>query len=257
MDTRQDTVDVERLEPIGRAEGIELGREAYLRFIEAARALGPDDWSKPTDCTEWTVRDMVGHVTGMMWSMAKLRRTAAEQAKSMARARKNGTDPTDEMTAIQVERMKGLDTEQLVATAEGLVDEIVAGRRRIPDAMADRMKLSVLVEGEPEPWTLSYLTGIILTRDTWLHRVADLARAVDRAPRLDAEHDGRLVADVVAEWARRHGQPFSLTLTGPAGGRFRSGEGGPSIELDAIEFCRMLSGRATPTHPLLETPVPF
>ena len=31
---------------------------------------------------------------------------------------------------------------------------------------------------------------------------------------LTAGHDGRLVADVVTEWARRHGQPFTLTLTG-------------------------------------------
>jgi hypothetical protein len=39
-----------------------------------------------------------------------------------------------------------------------------------------------------------------------MHR-ADAARAVDRPIELTATHDGRIVADVVAEWARRHGKP--------------------------------------------------
>ncbi len=99
--------------------------------------------------------------------------------------------------------------------------------------------------------------GIIITRDTWLHRVADVARAVDQAPLLDAEHDGAIVADVVAEWARRHGKAVELTLTGPAGGAFRQATSGPQIELDAVEFCRILTGRASPTHDLLATQVPF
>jgi hypothetical protein len=73
---------------------------------------------------------------------------------------------------------------------------------------------------------------------------------------LTAEHDGRLVTDVVSEWARRHGQPFTLTLTGDAGGVYVAGAGGEHIELDAVEFCRILSGRARGTG-LLTTEVPF
>jgi len=60
----------------------------------------------------------------------------------------------------------------------------------------------------------------------------------------------------VAEWAARHGQPFRLTLSGPAGGGFRQGDGGPSLQLDAVEFCRTLSGRA-PSDGLLATRVLF
>ena len=73
---------------------------------------------------------------------------------------------------------------------------------------------------------------------------------------LTAEHDGRIVADVVAEWARRHGQPFTLELTGTAGGTFDVGTGGESIALDAVEFCRLLAGRGEATG-LLTTIVPF
>lgn len=73
---------------------------------------------------------------------------------------------------------------------------------------------------------------------------------------LTPEHDGVLVADVVDEWAGRHNRPIDLTLTGPAGGRWRTESGADPIELDAVEFCRILSGRAPGTG-LLEVQVPF
>ena len=97
--------------------------------------------------------------------------------------------------------------------------------------------------------------GTILTRDPWMHR-ADVARATGREMVLTPEHDGRIVADAVAEWARRHGRPFRLTLTGPAGGEFVSGDGGEVLTLDAIEFCRVLSGRVEGAG-LLSQEVPF
>jgi hypothetical protein len=69
------------------------------------------------------------------------------------------------------------------------------------------------------------------------------------------------VADVVAEWARRHSQPFVLELTGPAGGRFVVGDGtGENLTLDAVEFCASLAailvGRGLGSG-LLAQPVPF
>jgi uncharacterized cupin superfamily protein len=73
---------------------------------------------------------------------------------------------------------------------------------------------------------------------------------------LTADHDGRIVADVVAEWARAHGRPYRLTLTGPAGGTWSAGAGGAEVRLDAVEFCRVLSGRAEGTG-LLAHAVPF
>jgi len=88
-----------------------------------------------------------------------------------------------------------------------------------------------------------------------MHRV-DISRAVGRPMRLTADHDGRIVADIVAEWARRHGRPFTLLLTGPAGGSYVQGAGGPDLELDAVEFCRILSRRA-PGNGLLTEFVPF
>ncbi len=88
-----------------------------------------------------------------------------------------------------------------------------------------------------------------------MHRV-DTARATGREMALTPEHDGRIIADVVAEWARRHGEPFHLVLTGPAGGEYVVGEDGERLTIDAVEFCRTLSGRAAGTG-LLTQEVPF
>ena len=112
-----------------------------------------------------------------------------------------------------------------------------------------------LGDGTTETWRMGYLLDIILTRDTWMHR-SDLAEAVGTPMTLTAEHDGRLIADVVAEWARRHGRPFTLHLTGPAGGTYRQGTGAAELTLDAVTFCRILSGRGTGDG-LLAQPVPF
>ena len=161
------------------------------------------------------------------------------------------------MTAIQVERFADRSHDDVVQAIHALVDPAIAGRRRVPEAIASRTRFPVMVDGVSEKWSLSYLFETILTRDTWMHRTTDLARAIGATPVLDGAHDGRIVADVVAEWARRHEQPFELTLTGAAGGRFRHESGGPTIEVDALEFCRMLSGRAEPSHPLISTQVPF
>ena len=54
----------------------------------------------------------------------------------------------------------------------------------------------------------------------------------------------------------RVGEPFTLVLTGPAGGTYSGGTGGEELTCDAVEFCRILSGRGTGTG-LLAQPVPF
>jgi hypothetical protein len=62
---------------------------------------------------------------------------------------------------------------------------------------------------------------------------------------LDPAHDERLVADIVAEWAQLHAEPFELLLTGTAGGTFSQGNGGEHVEMDALDFIRTLTGRLT------------
>jgi hypothetical protein len=88
-----------------------------------------------------------------------------------------------------------------------------------------------------------------------MHRI-DLARATGLPLALTAEHDGAIVADLVAEWGATHGADYELVLAGPAGGRWRRAAGAVEIRMDAVDFARTLSGRAR-GEGLLACRVPF
>jgi len=93
---------------------------------------------------------------------------------------------------------------------------------------------------------MAYLWDIAFTRQTWMHRI-DIARATASEPVLTPGHDGRLIADMVADWTATHGRAFSLRLTGPAGATFVHGTGGEEVEIDAIEWIWSISGRSPGT----------
>jgi uncharacterized protein (TIGR03083 family) len=242
---------IDEVPTIERPESTRLAETESARFVAALRALDGDGWSARTDCSLWDVRDMAGHVLGMVETFSSLRRFARDMR---AGGKAAGDGPfIDGLTAVQVRAHAGLSHQELIdrLEARGPVQAAWRGSRRLMRQI--RMKQDG--PDGPETWKAGYLLDIILTRDTWMHRV-DIARATGGTMELTPDHDGRIVADVVAEWARRHGQPFTLRLTGPAGGAWASGTGGEDIELDAVEFCRILAGRA-PGHGLLTTPVLF
>src|SRR5215207_9363120 len=249
--TTTSTTRVQDIAPLSRAEAIRLAAAEYDRFLDLLRSLTPDEWRRPTECEAWDVRAMASHVLAEAESHFSLR----EMAHQLRAYRKAKSGPMiDAMTALQVRDRADLTSEEIVARLERAVPRSVRARRRMP-GLVRRMRLKVDPPFEKERWPLSYLMDVIYTRDTWMHR-GDISRATGRDIALTPEHDDRIVADLVAEWARRHGQPFTLELTGPAGGTFVAGDGGKHIELDAVEFCRILSGRATGTG-LLATAVPF
>jgi uncharacterized protein (TIGR03083 family) len=246
------TTSTDRPPGLGRREAAVLAATENERFVDLVQTLSPEDWSKPTDCTEWDVRAMVAHVVGVMDANASV-----PQFVHQLRAGKKaaGDRPQiDGMTEVQIRDRAHLEPRQLVDRLVVIAPKAARGRRRVP-APVRRMPMKVEVDKVMESWRLGYLFDTIMTRDTWMHRV-DLSRATGRELVLTADHDGRLVADVVAEWGRRHGQPFAIHLEGPAGGTFAHGRGGEEITLDAIEFCRILSGRATGAG-LLTQEVPF
>ncbi len=249
-------VDVTTLRPIARPEATQLARDEAARMVEAMRGLSAEDWSRSTANELWDVRAMLGHVVGMTETFTGLRRLAADMVAGTRRARADGTEQIHGLTAVQVERTAHLGRDELIERLEraGAAAARWRSRRRLMRPMPMKQKLS---DGTTETWRFGYLIDVILTRDTWMHR-SDLAEATGRPMTLTAGHDGRIVADVVAEWARRHGRPFTLRLTGPAGGEFVTGEGGEEITLDAVEFCRILADRdPTRAARLLRQAVPF
>jgi uncharacterized protein (TIGR03083 family) len=245
---------------LARPTAMLLAETEYRRVADAVDALTPDAWSRPTDCPAWDVRQLVAHIAGMTTFVS----TPLEMARQLraAKARRQaGQALVDAQTAVQIAERDHMGPDELRSELRRTGPRAARGRRRIP-AFVRRLRLPEpqVVNGAPETWSLGYCTDVIFTRDPWMHRL-DLARATGQAPELTADHDGVIVADVVLEWARRHGRPYRLDLTGPAGGSWSSGVGGEELVMDAADFCRVVSGRPGPDgdHPtgLLRTQVPF
>lgn len=246
---------VDEVSPINRTDAEALAATEYQRLAEQLRSLEADDWAQPTDCPLWDVRAMAGHCVGMLSDFTSLRAMMRRVYLAARAANQNGSARVDAMTALQVEEHAGLTPDELIAAIEHRGPEAARWRAGAP-ALLRAMPMTESVGGKPETWRMGFLLDTILTRDPWMHRV-DIARATGRDLDLTPDHDGRIVADVVAEWARRHGRPLDLTLTGPAGGRFVAGDTtARQLTLDAVEFCRILSGRA-PGSGLLAQQVPF
>jgi uncharacterized protein (TIGR03083 family) len=257
MNTTQTVAGDQLVRPaLDRRTAMRLAAEEYDRMTDVLADIRPDEWSLPTDCPGWDVRQMGCHMVGM----AAMASSPFEQRRQQRLAKAGvaaGTMPfIDALTAVQVDERADWTPSQVVEGARRVARRAARGRRLTPGFIRSReLPVPQSYNGRAERWTIGFLVDVILTRDPWMHRM-DLAAATGRPPRLTPDHDGVLVADVVAEWARRHCSPYHLTLTGPAGGTWSSGQGGEAIELDAVDFCRVLSGRGEGSG-LLATQVPF
>jgi uncharacterized protein (TIGR03083 family) len=241
---------------LDRRTAMRLAADEYTRVADALAGLRAEDWDKPTDCPAWDVRQLACHVVGMAEMAAGVREGVRQRRLAGADAAAQRIPFIDALTALQVRERDDWTPAQVVDGARSVGPRAARGRRMTPFFMRRRaVPVPQRVNGRDETWTLGFMVDTILTRDPWMHRM-DLAQAAGQPPELTHEHDGAIVSDVVEEWAQRHGLPYRLTLTGPAGGTWSQGSGGPAIEMDAVEFCRIVSGRGS-GEGLLATQVPF
>lgn len=242
--------EIDTVELISEADEAErIGLAAYEVLVSDLTSLGPDEWRHVTVCAPWSVADMVRHLLGA----AEATRSTYEMARQFLHgARKRGAfagNTLDAVNDLQVREHGHLDPGETLDRLQAVYPESVVVRTH-RSRLYDHSAIPVdaggsTAAGMPRRLNLGRLFKVVYTRDVWLHRI-DIARALGRTPTLDAEVDRRVVADVAREWADRHAQPFDLRLTGPAGGRYRRGDGGPTIDLDPSEFCWILSGRGEP-----------
>jgi len=248
-----------RKSALDRAVAMRLAATEYQRCTDVFRALTPEQWQAPTCCPAWDIRQMAAHMLGMVEMAASIRESFRQQRKAAKIATRDGATHLDALTGLQVDERTDWTPQQITDKYAARAGAAVAGRRRTPPFVRSRtMPMSQDINGAPEPWTFGYLIDVILTRDPWMHRL-DIAAATGTEPRLTTDHDGVIVADVVAEWASRHGKDFTLTLTGPAGGTWRQGENGPGLTLDAADFCRATARRpaSVTLDQLMNTEVPY
>jgi uncharacterized protein (TIGR03083 family) len=244
--------DVTTVERIGHREAMAITAVENRKFADQLRSFDADDWSKPTDCPLWDVRAMAAHVIGAAAGQVTPREFVRQKRAGKPVMVELGSPFWwDGMNEVQVRERAALTGDELIAEWDAVSPKALKSRTKLPRPIANLPVLRL-----PAPvgrQKLKYLFDIGFTRDVWTHRV-DLAVATGRPFDADAEHDGRIIADIVAEWAGTHGEAFDLTLTGPAGGHFVTGTDGERVEIDALEFVRTLAERVDGTgvlrHPL-------
>jgi uncharacterized protein (TIGR03083 family) len=228
-----------------------LAEEEFTRVAELVASLSANDWVRPTDCTAWDVRHVALHVLGSAEAQASFPTFLHQLRRGVPLNKEIDSHHwVDGMNELQIRERSHLANDDIVALLAAAGPRAVKGRWRTPPPM----RYLPIPFGPPVGWvSLKYLLDVGFTRDVWAHRI-DICVATGRKMDLTPDHDGRLVADIVAEWASIHGQPFELVLEGPAGGKFSQGVDGEHVDLGAIEFIRVLAGRRPGTgvlsHPL-------
>jgi uncharacterized protein (TIGR03083 family) len=241
-------------EPLTTHERVQLAQTETDRWIRIVDEFSLEDWEGSSGCEGWTVADLVRHLIGQAEQLSSFR--AAFRQSRAGKKLTRGRALIDGITEHQVASRAHVPPTQLTTDLGSALTRATKARGKWPQTST---RLGMMIE-VPRPseivkerWTFAYMSQV-MTRDLWMHRV-DLDTAGVRLLELTPEHDGRILTDVVTDWARRHGGPFDLTLTGPAGGHWRVPGDGPTVEQDAVQFCQGLFGRAP--APPYDVVVPF
>jgi uncharacterized protein (TIGR03083 family) len=244
---------VRDIPPIRHEEAMNLAAAEYQRFGALLRGLAAADWDTPTVCDGWDVRAVAAHVLGAAEACASVRENAHQMLLGRKVQRRLGLGHiVHGANEVQVSERAGLDPASLINRWDEAVPRAVRGRHRFPPFLRP---VRIGFEAPLGRRSLAYLMDIVYTRDVWMHRI-DICRATGHQAVLSADHDGRLIADMVADWASTHHDPFTLHLTGPAGGAYARGSDGPALDTDATDWAWTVSGRARGTG-LLANPLPL
>jgi uncharacterized protein (TIGR03083 family) len=236
--------DAAQVPPITRPEARALAEAELDRFLALVESLAPADWTRPTACTLWDVRQILAHQAGSYAGFASWR----EFRRQFGAPPRPGTLMEDVLSARQVADRAQTAPSDLIAELRAVGGRAILNRQRLPGGLR--------LLGVPHPLVgflrLGTLLDIIYTRDTWMHRL-DIARATLRPMVLTPEHDGRLSALVMRDLARRlapklGGRVVRFSLAGLAGGDWRVGPGAApaaTLQMDALDFNLRASGRCS------------
>jgi uncharacterized protein (TIGR03083 family) len=190
-------------------------RDEYAAFASLVESLSASEWSKPSRCEGFEVRDVAGHVIGLAEDVPAGKpgtRNAQEEAASV-----RGDTP-----AVAAARLRAA-LEAIIPLLDGA-----------DDAMWATPILGDMTLGE----------GVLLLwYDAFVH--ADDIRAATGRPSEHGAGLGASVAYLAAELTKREFAPSTLALTGMA--RYDVNGGGPAITGDALSFVLAATGRADAT----------
>jgi uncharacterized protein (TIGR03083 family) len=213
-----------------------------LAALDLLSVLDPQDWERPTDCAGWTVRDLMAHMLGQYEGLA----STSLMLKRLIRAIRRYPELSrlDAINRVQIEDVAALSPAQLLERLALAGPRAVRSLERTPAVLRRVPGLRLYGVGELPDQRLSYLWDVLVLRDPWMHRV-DLCHATAR-PFKPTDHDAVVVEQVIRDLARAwHGPTVTLELNGVVSGRWTIGSGGSvaTLGVDALAFCRLLSGR--------------
>lgn len=230
---------LEALEKPSHREWLDLGRQIDAGLVATLRSLTEEEWSAPTECHPWTVKDMVGHLIG--WDEATVSPIElGRQAIGGWRTRKgHGNSWLDATNQYQVDANASGSTTEVLARFEELLPRYHKIRSRY-GLMTGIFPMKEPFSGTWVP--VRFMFDTIFVRDHFMHHL-DICRAIGRdVPVTDAER--RVAHDAFREWGDKAKASVTLDLTGPAGGTFVRGSGDTLIRSDALDLCRVLAGRS-------------
>lgn len=237
--------------PVTKEEAAVLAQFEVNQVLNLLDQLEGDDWTQPTDCTEWNVRDMTAHLAGACagWS-------------SWGEFRRQGVfNPHMFKTVVTVD---ALNIRQLEDRADRNPCELIDELREVgPKAVRTRENLPGLVRkvhipAQPMPgfMSLAYLVDVIYPRDQWMHRM-DICRATGKDLVITPGHDERMLDLVMLDIAKKRKGKVSIqvNITGAVNAAYQLGDGGPQaeIDIDYLTLNRRSSGRITVDEALEDT----
>lgn len=255
-----------------------IARVELERFIALLETLKGDDWLKPTYCTLWNVHQIVSHQAGAyagFASGAEFRRQWGPPPQP-----RPGQMTVDAVNDIQVADRAGSTPAELIAELRQVGPQAIATRQRIPAVIRGLRfefggflyawrpseilralrwpygSTAVAFKHSEQTWEgairLDYITDLIYTRDTWMHRM-DICLATGREMVLTDDHDGRIMALVMCDLAEQlknglDGKTVVYDIPGPGGGCWKIGPASTpaaTIKMDLLYFNVLASGRMT------------
>ena len=173
---------------------VERHRVACDGFARVAGLATPEQWDRPTPCTEWSTRALVEHVIGFH-EFLLLRPMGV-------RAHRPKSGPAERWTATSLALFTALD-------ADGALDratELPGGGESTPRTMLDALTTDVLVH----TWDLAKAVGVdpglnreLCARAYEARRVADLSAQSDMyAPPVAVDPGADTETRLIALWGR-------------------------------------------------------
>src|SRR5688572_16342307 len=115
---------------MGHREWMAAAEEEYRRLDTLLADLDDADWSQPTDCSDWDVREVVAHLVGAAESTARVRELV-RQAR-LGRKARPGKPGVDGMNAVQVAERVDVPPDRLRRDLADAASRGVRARSRLP-----------------------------------------------------------------------------------------------------------------------------